>query len=150
MIESFWRSWSADYLTALLPRKKWHKVKNEVKLDQIVLVKEDDSPPSQWKMGRIVELLPSRKDEISRSVVIKMSNGKKLTRAVQKICILPTEEEIDIVPMKLLFELPHIEVVDNNKENTMHDAMHVHAISIQEMREWEEEAKLRILPQNCK
>lgn len=108
MIESFWKSWSADYLVpSLISRKKWQKVEENVKVGQMVLVKDDNLPPSCWQLGKIIELLPS-KDGLVRSVVIETANKNnnasaykkkttKLTRAVQKVCILPTENELEVI-----------------------------------------------------
>lgn len=107
MLKSFWESWSADYLTSLIPRKKWKKVEKNVEIGQVVLVNDNNLPPSQWLIGKIVQILPSH-DNLVRSVVIEVASKKhtsgkyvkktsKLTRAVQKICILPTEAEIDII-----------------------------------------------------
>lgn len=111
MVESFWARWSSDYLTSLIPRKKWKKVEKNVEIGQVVLVQDNNVPPSHWLIGKIVELLPS-KDGLIRSVVVetaskKHSGGKyvkktsKLTRAVQKICILPTEQEVDLTLLKM-------------------------------------------------
>ena len=107
MLESFWQSWSADYLTSLLPRKKWKKEERNVRIGQVVLIRDDNLPPSLWQIGRIIQLIPS-KDRLIRSVVIEAASKKpsgekytkktsKFTRAIQKICILPTEIEFDVV-----------------------------------------------------
>lgn len=106
MIKSFWASWSADYLTSLIPRKKWKKVEKNVEIGQVVLINDNNLPVTQWLIGRILEILPS-KDELVRSVIVEVANKNdgsanytkktsKLTRAVQKLCVLPTENEIDI------------------------------------------------------
>lgn len=131
MVESFWHSWSADYVTSLLPRKKWTKVQVETKIGQLVLVKDDNLPPAQWQMGKIVELLPSKSDENSRSVVIQMPNGRKFTRAVQKICILPTEAEMDVVIH---------DVAEMHAENVSHNiqiAQNMKCCSVRELQEME-------------
>lgn len=76
-----------------------------------MLVQDNNLPPSHWQIGKIVELLPS-KDGLIRSVVIETASKKhtgekyakktsKLTRAVQKNCILPTEEEVDLSLLKV-------------------------------------------------
>lgn len=82
-------------------------------------------------MGKIVELLPSKLDEHSRSVVIQMPNGRKFTRAVQKICILPTEAEVDIIIH---------DVAEMHAENVSHNvqiAQNMRCCSVKELRELE-------------
>lgn len=126
MIESFWKSWSAEYLVpTLITRKKWQKAQKNVEIGQVVLVKDDNLPPSCWQIGKIIELLPS-KDNLVRSVVIETASKKnssgeykkkttKLTRAVQKICILPTENELEVMMPEDITPLD--ELNQNNSEN---------------------------------
>lgn len=54
-----------------------------------MLIQDDNRPPSQWLLGRIVKLNMS-KDGLVRSVDIETATTK-LTRAVQRICVLPIE-----------------------------------------------------------
>lgn len=93
MLENFWKRWEKEYLTSLLQRKKWLKEKDHFKIGQIVLVGDENQPPSRWLLGKITKLLPS-KDGLVRSVVVQTQKSK-LTRPVQKIVILPvaTEEQ---------------------------------------------------------
>lgn len=106
MTELFWQRWSADYLSTLIQRKKWKKVEKNAEIGQVVLVMDNNLPPARWLIGKIVRLLPS-KDNLIRSVEIEVASKNnsgekykkkttKLTRAIQKICILPTEAETDI------------------------------------------------------
>lgn len=87
IIEHFWQRWNNEYLTTLLPRKKWTQEKEHIKVGQLVVIKDENLPPARWLLGRIVELIKS-KDKLIRSVVIQTAKTK-LTRAVQKVCILP-------------------------------------------------------------
>lgn len=89
MIESFWRRWQEEYLSTLLPRKKWLKEKEHFKKGQLVVIKDDNRPPSQWLLGKIEQLILS-KDGLVRSVVVKTAKST-LTRAVQRLCILPVK-----------------------------------------------------------
>lgn len=94
MLENFWCRWHEEYLMSLIQRKKWHKEKEHFQVGQLVVIKDDNRPPAQWLLGRIIELILSR-DGLVRSVVIQTAKSK-LTRAVQSICILPvapSEEE---------------------------------------------------------
>lgn len=50
---------------------------------------DENLPPAQWLLGRIVKLIPSA-DQLIRAVEIQTAKTK-LVRPVQKICLLPTE-----------------------------------------------------------
>lgn len=102
MLESFWRSWHNDYLSTLMPRNKWLEEKDNLKVGQVVLLQDENLPPSKWLMAKVCELLPGR-DGLVRNVVVEIATRKKprpgetrgkrkrLTRAIQKLCILPSE-----------------------------------------------------------
>lgn len=58
MSQSFWHRWTNDYLSQLQTRTKWHQEKSSPKVDDVVLIKDENLPPTQWHMGRVVELHP--------------------------------------------------------------------------------------------
>ncbi|KAK9731042.1 methyltransferase (DUF5641) [Popillia japonica] len=56
IVGHFWRRWSTEYLATLQQRTKWKvNSSNPIRKDDLVLLKEDHTPPSQWKLGRIQE-----------------------------------------------------------------------------------------------
>lgn len=85
----FWDKWSKEFIHELQQRTKWFKSTNFIELNQLVLIKEDNTPPAQWKLGRITEIHPG-KDNVVRVVTVKCSDGV-YKRAVHKICVLPIE-----------------------------------------------------------
>ncbi|XP_055309543.1 uncharacterized protein LOC129573231 [Sitodiplosis mosellana] len=97
MLKSFWDAWRKDYLPTLMQRKKWTQV-HEFKIGQLVLICEDNIAPTYWQIGRIHELIRS-KDGLVRSVVVLLpttqerAKRKTLVRPVQKLCLLPVEDE---------------------------------------------------------
>lgn len=90
MREDFWRRWSSEYLPTQQKRGKWQTKKYKVKVGQIVIIKDENLPPAQWLMGRVIELIQG-KDKLVRSVKIK-TESSELMRPVQKICILPVDD----------------------------------------------------------
>ncbi|XP_055839551.1 uncharacterized protein LOC129907395 isoform X1 [Episyrphus balteatus] len=86
MVNHFWARWQSEYLTTLQERKKWRKVKENLKVGQLVVLKSENFPPASWGMARICELLPGR-DGLVRNVIVQTAT-RKLKRPVQKICIL--------------------------------------------------------------
>lgn len=89
MLEHFWNRWSNEYLTTLQERKKWRREKENVRIGQLVLLKDENSPPANWRLARIRELHPG-KDGLIRNVTVETSTSI-LKRPVQKLCILPVD-----------------------------------------------------------
>ncbi|XP_063623101.1 uncharacterized protein LOC134795200 [Cydia splendana] len=87
LMQQFWRKWSQEYLTTLYQRYKWTKVTPEPQVGDVVLVKEDDLPPSKWLYGLVQEKHPGP-DNVTRVVTLKC-NHSKLVRPVSKLIVLP-------------------------------------------------------------
>lgn len=91
IIQHFWKRWSLEVIPELQRRIKWYKnLPNLLKLDSLALIREDNLPPLQWSLGRIMEIHNST-DNIPRSVTLRTANGHYIKRAVNRICILPIE-----------------------------------------------------------
>jgi len=83
----FWRRWQTEYLQELQKRTKWINSNNKMKKGDLVIMKEENFPPLQWRLGRIVEIHPGRDGEV-RVVTLRTSNGV-FKRSVRKLCLLP-------------------------------------------------------------
>ncbi|XP_043862615.1 uncharacterized protein LOC122756587 [Drosophila santomea] len=64
--------------------------------DDMVVVKEDNLPPNEWRLGRIVSAFPGADDRI-RVVEIRTSRGT-IKRPVHKVILLPMEDKESSVP----------------------------------------------------
>lgn len=86
--QHFWQRWSHEYLTSLQQLTKW-KQNGAISLsvDDLVVLKEDNTAPQQWKMGRVTELHPGT-DGIARVASVKTNTGV-FQRSVHKLCKLP-------------------------------------------------------------
>ncbi|XP_063910744.1 uncharacterized protein LOC135127960 [Zophobas morio] len=91
MQQVFWRRWKNEYLHSLYQRGKWAVSKHidNVEVGTVVLIKDDNTPPLQWRMGRIVELFPGT-DYIVRVATVKTSHGT-MKRPLVKLCPLPNQ-----------------------------------------------------------
>ncbi|CAG9125559.1 unnamed protein product [Plutella xylostella] len=85
--QHFWERWSKEYVSELQQRVKWRSCKDGLKLDTLVVVKEDNLPPLKWRMGRVVAVHPGS-DGIARVADIRTSTGV-IRRAFSRICPLP-------------------------------------------------------------
>lgn len=87
--QDFWKQWTHDYLHQLQMRYKWHD-KIQVKVGQMVIIKDDNLPSFEWLLGRIIELHPGS-DSIVRVVTVRTKNGNT-KRHLAKLCYLPIED----------------------------------------------------------
>lgn len=90
--QHFWKRWSVEYLSQLQQRFKWKTGKDlNIKEGTMVLVRDENTHPMIWPLGRIVKVHPGP-DGIIRLVTIRTQRG--LTqRTLPKICILPLEQK---------------------------------------------------------
>lgn len=92
-LTSFWDKWSNDYLATLMNRPKWKEVQENIKIGQLVLIRNENIAPTYWPMGRIIELKHSDDGRV-RSVRIKTHSGE-LSRPIQKLIVLPIDQELE-------------------------------------------------------
>lgn len=87
--QGFWRRWQSDYINHLAGRSKWYTKEENLKVNDVVLLKDDNAPPMAWLLGRIAEIHPGR-DGLVRNLTIQTKTGK-YQRAVQRVCPLLRE-----------------------------------------------------------
>ena len=98
LAEQFWSRWRHEYLSTLQKRQKWHTFQRNLKVGDVVLLMSETSCRSEWRMGLVVHVYPSR-DGLIRKVSIRMgdkcidSKGKRksvtiLDRPVHKCIVL--------------------------------------------------------------
>ncbi|GFW35767.1 integrase catalytic domain-containing protein [Trichonephila clavipes] len=103
--DKFWNRWSTEYLTHLQTRAKWSVQNPNLMENQLVLLKDPNTKPLDWPMGRILEVFPGS-DGLVRVVNVKTSTGI-LKRAITKVvpvlevvpmcfCLRKPDEDVDI------------------------------------------------------
>ncbi|KXJ77016.1 hypothetical protein RP20_CCG008496 [Aedes albopictus] len=90
MRDEFWKRWSLDYLQELQCRPKHNRKHTEVKIGDLVVLKEDNVPPQQWRLGRVVKANPGS-DGITRAVMVKTASGV-FSRTTAKLAVLPLDD----------------------------------------------------------
>ncbi|GFW03178.1 uncharacterized protein TNCV_157982 [Trichonephila clavipes] len=73
-VQTIWKRWSLSYLNSLQQRKKWIVNKENLKLGDMVLIREENLPPCKWLLGRVVKIYMG-KDKKVRVVDIKTGKG---------------------------------------------------------------------------
>jgi hypothetical protein len=96
MRQHFWHRWQREYLVQNINRSKQLRGSGSrpstpaLEVGSMVILVEDNTPPLQWKLGRIVELHPGS-DGVVRVVSVKTVKGI-FKRATRKVCVLPANE----------------------------------------------------------
>lgn len=90
-VQQFWDRFTVDYIRNLQQRYKWNTQSINLKVNDMVIIKAEYTPPTLWQLGRIVAVHPGA-DGLIRNVTILTETGH-LQRSIQTLCKLPTEEE---------------------------------------------------------
>ncbi|GFT69344.1 integrase catalytic domain-containing protein [Trichonephila clavipes] len=64
IVQQIWKRWSNNYLSTLQNRNKWYFEKNNVKIYDMVILKEDNLPLCNWPLGRILEVYQGKDNKI--------------------------------------------------------------------------------------
>ncbi|XP_055589561.1 uncharacterized protein LOC129741797 [Uranotaenia lowii] len=83
---SFWKRFVAEYLPEITRRTKWITSTDPLKIGDIVVVADPNSPRNCWPKGRIIATNPSTDGQI-RSAVVQTVGGI-LTRPAVKLAVL--------------------------------------------------------------
>lgn len=98
LFQSFWKRWSTDYLNQMRQRTKWNKNTRSVAVGDIVVIKEDNTPPNSWRMGRIESVHPGV-DGLTRAVTLRTQTGvtkRNITRLVTLVSDRQSEVQDEI------------------------------------------------------
>lgn len=88
--QQIWDRWSKEYLSQLQERNRWGSEKGpKINLGSIVMVKDNNALPLQWKLGLVKCLRPDN-EGISRVATIKTLQGE-YRRTIRYLYPLPFE-----------------------------------------------------------
>ena len=73
--DNFWKKWSNQYLILLQERQKWHVIRPNFKVNDLVLVVDILLPRNCWPLGRITEVKCDKYNNV-RSAFVKISKCK--------------------------------------------------------------------------
>ncbi|XP_018371804.1 PREDICTED: uncharacterized protein LOC108766798 [Trachymyrmex cornetzi] len=89
--QDFWKRLATEYVSSLQGRTKWNRTQRNLEIGDLVIIREEHTPPYQWKLGRIAELHQGQ-DKLIRVVSVKTIRG--VTKyPVNKLCKLPVNKE---------------------------------------------------------
>lgn len=90
MVQHFWHRFRMDVLSSMQIRNKWQSKQPNIKVGDLVIVKEDNIAVNCWPLARVEELHPGS-DGLIRVVTVRFSDKSLLKRPIAKLCLLPIE-----------------------------------------------------------
>ncbi|XP_029157227.1 uncharacterized protein LOC114929730 [Nylanderia fulva] len=90
--ERFWKLWLDDYVNTLQQRVKWKRpAKTEIRVGQLVLLRNPLLPPCKWELARVLRCHTGQ-DGLTRVVTVKTA-ASEYKRPINKLCLLPIDIE---------------------------------------------------------
>ena len=89
IINHFWHHWRTEYVTNLREYQKLRSLNNNlpfIKINDIVLIHDDNAPRYLWRIGRVVELIKSKSENEVRGASPKvLRTGRTVQRPTNKL-----------------------------------------------------------------
>ena len=86
LADCFWKRWIREYIPTLEQRQKWIREKDNLKIGDVVLVVDNNSPRGRWLLGRVIKTFPGQDSRV-RVAEIKTKNST-LTRPISLLCLV--------------------------------------------------------------
>ncbi len=95
VLEHYWRRWKSEYLVDLREYHKSNKKRNgmpEIAIGDVVTI-EDENKKNRtcWRLGK-VELVLRGQDNVARGARVRLANGNRIERPLQKLFPLELAE----------------------------------------------------------
>nr|XP_054607369.1 uncharacterized protein LOC129167170 [Nothobranchius furzeri] len=94
LADEFWRRWRQEYLPTLQTRRKWTDMKRDLKVGDIVLLKDCQVARNKWPMAKITAVFPGRDGKVREVQLNASSQGslKTFQRPIREVVLLlPTD-----------------------------------------------------------
>ena len=103
LANEFWTRWRKEFLHSLQERKKWNRSRRNLQVDDVVIIKDDDTPRNQWRVARVLEAFKDE-DGLVRKVKLAVGDphlsnrGKRpkpmtvLERLIHKLVLMLSQE----------------------------------------------------------
>jgi hypothetical protein len=113
----FWNRWQKEYLHILQNRPKWTTPAPNFEVGDLVLIKDESLAPQKWKMGRILEVYPSKDGNVRvakvRAITVKIVPR---TKGMQPLEEFQSQESILTRPIHKLVRLPYEKALEDAQE----------------------------------
>ncbi|XP_015119043.1 uncharacterized protein LOC107042496 [Diachasma alloeum] len=90
--ENFWNCWRNEYLHMLQTRQKWRAERENLRINDIVLIKDLATPPCKWPLARVFKTYPGEDGKV-RAVKVKTGTST-YTRPIVKLIPLHVRDSM--------------------------------------------------------
>ncbi|XP_020604505.1 uncharacterized protein LOC110043393 [Orbicella faveolata] len=66
LAEQFWTRWRREYLQSLQPRQKWTETRRDLRVGDVVLVRDEQQHRNNWPLGRVGDVIRSEDDRVRK------------------------------------------------------------------------------------
>ena len=87
----FWSRWIKEFLPLLQKRQKWCQTKNNLSVNDVVLVVDKALPRGAWCMGRVIEVYPDS-NGLVRTARVRIKHSVVL-RPISKLCLIDSNNK---------------------------------------------------------
>ena len=91
-VQHFWARWKKEYLTSLQPRSKWTKKGRSFQPEDVVFIRQENSPPGHWPLARVVHTYPD-KHGLNRFCDVQTAQSQLQRPSVKLVLLVPAEEK---------------------------------------------------------
>ena len=95
LANQFWFRWKKEYLMGLQNRQKWVGEKRNFRINDIVLVKDENLSRNQWPLARVVKVFVSRDNLVRRVQLLIPTSKSELQRPIHKLVLLVAADDAD-------------------------------------------------------
>ena len=100
LANQFWSRWKREFLLGKQQRQKWTRGSKNLQVNNVVIVKDDNLPRTEWKLARVSSVYPTA-DGLVRKVQVTLADscldkkGKRIAPLrclewpIQKLVLLP-------------------------------------------------------------
>ena len=88
---SFWKTWYKEVLHQIQQTNKWYFPKRNLKVGDIVIISDENSPPALWPLGAVISV-KTDKNGLVRVATIQTQNST-FVRPIHKLIYLPANEQ---------------------------------------------------------
>ena len=86
LADLFWTGWVKEYLPLLQERQNWFTKKQNLQVNDLVLMVDEKTPREQWPLAIIEETYPDKCGNVRQALV--RTSKSKVKRDVRKLCVL--------------------------------------------------------------
>jgi transposase InsO family protein len=93
LTDLFWKRWLKEYLPTLIRRTKWYQSREPIRVNDLVIIVDNDTPRDVWIRGIVTTVYPGR-NGVVRSVEVTTNRGT-YHRAVVNLIVLDVKKGSD-------------------------------------------------------